>query len=43
MKKFVIVSDSCSDLNQELRKKYDIQYLCMRVIEDIVDRPADLD
>lgn len=43
MKKFVIVSDSCSDLNAELRKKYDIQYLCMRVIEDIVDRPADLD
>ena len=43
MKKFVIVTDSCADLNGELRKKYDIEYLCMRVIEGIVDRPADLD
>lgn len=43
MKKLVIVTDSCADLNGELRKKYDIEYLCMRVIEGIVDRPADLD
>ena len=26
MKKFVIVTDSCADLNGELRKKYDIEY-----------------
>ena len=43
MKKFVIVTDSCSDLNAGLREKYDIEYLCMRVIEEIADRPADLD
>ena len=43
MKKFVIVTDSCADLNGELRKKYDIEYLCMRVIEGNIDRPADLD
>ena len=43
MKKYVIVTDSCADLNADLRKKYDIEYLCMRVIEGIVDKPADLD
>lgn len=43
MNNFVIVTDSCADLNGQLRKKYNIEYLCMRVIEGIVDRPADLD
>ena len=43
MKKYVKVTDSCADLNADLRKKYDIEYLCMRVIEGVVDRPADLD
>ncbi len=43
MKKYVIVTDSCADLNADLRAKYDIDYLCMRVIEGIVDMPADLD
>lgn len=42
-KSYVIVTDSCSDLGEELRKKYDIEYLCMRVIEGVVDKPADLD
>lgn len=44
MRKFVILTDSCSDLNAELRTRYDIEYLAMRVIKDkIVDMPASLD
>ncbi|MGN0814259.1 MAG: DegV family protein [Candidatus Coproplasma sp.] len=43
MKKFVIVTDSCSDLYKELRTKYDIEYLPMRVIADGDDIPASLD
>lgn len=43
MRKFVIVTDSCSDLNKELRARFDIDYLQMRVIYDGVDMPASLD
>lgn len=43
MKKFVILTDSCSDLNKELRTAYDIEYLPMRVIYDGNDIPASLD
>lgn len=43
MKKYIIVTDSCSDLNKEIRTRYDIEYLAMRVIHDNVDMPASLD
>ena len=31
MKKYVIVTDSCSDLEKELREKYDIDYIPMHI------------
>ena len=43
MKKFVIITDSCSDLEKELRQKYDIDYIPMRMIHNGNDYPADLD
>lgn len=43
MKKFVIVTDSCSDLSKELREKYNIDYIPMHVTVDGQDYPADLD
>lgn len=43
MKKYIIVTDSCSDLDKEIRTRYDIEYLPMRVIHDNVDLPASLD
>ncbi|MGN0818687.1 MAG: DegV family protein [Candidatus Coproplasma sp.] len=43
MKKFVILTDSCSDLNKELRTKYDVEYMPMRLIYDGNDIPASLD
>ena len=43
MKKITIITDSCSDLNNELRNKYDIEYLEMRVLYDDKDIPASLD
>lgn len=43
MKKFVIVTDSCSDLRKELREKYDIEYIPMHTIWDDKDLPASLD
>lgn len=43
MKKFVIVTDSCSDLTKEWREKYDIEYIPMHVSYDGKDMDADLD
>lgn len=43
MKKFVIVTDSCSDLTKENRQKYDIDYIPMRIIFDGKDMEANLD
>ena len=43
MRKFVIVSDTCSDLTKELRERYDIDYIPMHVRYDDVDMDADLD
>lgn len=43
MKKFVIITDSCSDLEKELRVKYDIDYVPMHYRIDGVDHIASLD
>ena len=43
MKKFVIVTDSCADLDRELREKFDIDYLMMSVHFDGKELPASLD
>lgn len=43
MKKFVIITDSCSDLNKELRTKYDIEYVPMHFSMDGKDYKASLD
>ncbi|MBQ7906520.1 MAG: DegV family protein [Clostridia bacterium] len=44
MKKYVIVTDSCSDLHKGLREKYDIDYIPMHLIIDGErDIYADLD
>ena len=43
MKKFVIVSDSCCDLNKELRERFDIEYLPMYVNYKGAEHKADLD
>lgn len=43
MKKFVIVSDSCCDLNRELREKYDVDYIFMHYNFDGKEYEADLD
>ncbi len=43
MKKFVIITDTCSDLTGELRKKYDIEYVQMYFSYDGVEYPASLD
>ena len=43
MKKYVIVTDSCSDLSKELREKYDIEYIKMKIIIDGKEYPASLD
>lgn len=43
MKKFVILTDSCSDLTLELREKYDIDYVPMHFSCDDKDYVADLD
>ncbi len=43
MKKYIIVTDSCADLDKDLRGKYDIEYIPMRVTYDDNDIPADLD
>ena len=43
MRKFVIVSDSCCDLDAPTRKKYEVDYIPMRLLYDGNDIPADLD
>lgn len=43
MSKYVIFSDSTCDLNAELRKTYDIEYVQMNYVVDDQEYPADLD
>ena len=43
MKKFAIITDSCSDLNKDLREKYDIDYVPMHYSYDGKDVVASLD
>jgi DegV family protein with EDD domain len=43
MKKFIIVTDSCSDLDAKLRAEYDIEYIPMHFSFDGKDFDADLD
>lgn len=43
MKKFVIITDSCSDLEKELRDKYDIDYVPMSFRTEGKEYVADLD
>ena len=43
MKKFVIVSDSCCELTEDLRKKYDVEYLPMYISYEDKSVQADLE
>ena len=43
MKDFVILSDSCCDLNREMRERFGIDYVPMRIIYGETDIPASLD
>ncbi|MBQ3116406.1 MAG: DegV family protein [Clostridia bacterium] len=43
MSKFVIITDSCSELSKELRQKYDIDYIPMHFRLDGVEYDASLD
>lgn len=43
MRDCVILSDSCCDLDADLRKKYGIEYIPMRIIFGDTDIPASLD
>ena len=43
MRKFVIFTDSCSDLSTEFRKKYNIEYYRMGIVVDGKEMPATLD
>lgn len=43
MRGFVIISDSCCDLDKSTRERFGIEYIPMRVIYDNVDIPASLD
>lgn len=48
MRNFAIITDSCGDLNAENRKKYDVDYVPMRLLYEeskgkTVDIPASLD
>lgn len=43
MSKFIILSDSTCDLNAEMRKKYDVEYVQMNYVIDDKEYPADLD
>ncbi|MBE7089872.1 MAG: DegV family protein [Clostridiales bacterium] len=43
MKKFVIVTDSCSELDKELRQKYDVDYIPMHIRYGEREDIADLD
>lgn len=39
-RKFVIVTDSCSDLGKDIREKYNIDYLQMNIVVDGKELPA---
>ena len=43
MAKFKIITDSCSELDAEMRKKYNVDYYPMGLIVDEHDTIADLD
>ncbi len=43
MKKYIILTDSCSDLDKELREEYDIEYIPMSMTFDDKTYIADLD
>ena len=43
MRKFVIITDSCSDLNKELRERFDIEYIPMHLLHMGKNINADLD
>ena len=43
MRDFVIVSDSCCDLEKSVREKYGVDYIPMRMIYGDTDIPASLD
>lgn len=43
MKKFVIITDSCSDLDKPLREKFDIDYIPMHINFEGKEYEADLD
>ena len=43
MRDFVIVSDSCCDLEKSVREKYGVEYIPMRMIYGDTDIPASLD
>lgn len=43
MRDFVILSDSCCDLTKDLRERFGIEYVPMRIIYDETDIPASLD
>lgn len=43
MKKFMILTDSCSDLSRETREKYSIDYVQMNITYDDKELPASLD
>ena len=43
MRKYVIITDSCCDLEKELREKYDIDYIPMKLAYDGKTTNADLD
>lgn len=43
MREFIIFGDSTCDLNKELRKKYEIEYVAMNFVLDGKEYPASLD
>ncbi len=43
MREFVIMSDSCCDLPADLRARFGVEYVPMRIIYGDTDIPADLD
>lgn len=43
MRKYVIVSDSCCDLDKAMREKYEVDYIPMRILYEDKDIPASLD
>ncbi|MGN0807999.1 MAG: DegV family protein [Candidatus Coproplasma sp.] len=43
MKDYVILTDSCSDLGQDVREKYDIDYVQMNIVYNGKELPASLD